>query len=47
LSYTLTEAVRRGRMSLPDLLADIISDYSTRAAILTALGIKPPPEDTE
>lgn len=45
LSYTLTEAVRRGRMSLPDLLADVVSDYSTRAAILTALGIKPPPED--
>lgn len=47
LSYTLTEAVRRGRMSLPDLLADVVSDYSTRAAILTALGIKPPPEDVE
>ena len=47
LSYTLTEAVRRGRMGLPELLADIVSDYSTRAAILTALGIKPPPEEYE
>jgi len=47
LSYTLTEAVRRGRMGLPELLADVVSDYSTRAAILTALGIKPPPEEYE
>lgn len=45
LSYTLTEAVRRGRMSLPDLLAEVVADYSTRAAILTALGIKPPPDE--
>lgn len=43
LSYTLAEAVRRGRMPLPDLLAEIIEDYGTRAQILTALGIKPPP----
>lgn len=47
LSYTLAEAVRRGRMGLPDLLADVVSDYATRAAILTALGIKPPPEEYE
>jgi type VI secretion system protein ImpA len=45
LSYTLAEAVRRGRMSLPDLLADVVSDYGTRAQILTALGIKPPPDE--
>lgn len=44
LSYTLTEAVRRGRMSLPQLLAEVIEDYGTRAQILTALGIKPAPE---
>lgn len=45
LSYTLAEAVRRGRMGLPDLLAEVVSDYATRAQILTALGIKPPPEE--
>jgi len=45
LSYTLAEAVRRGRMPLPDLLAEIIEDYGTRAQILTALGIKPPPQE--
>lgn len=44
LSYTLTEAARRGRMSLPELLAEVIEDYGTRAQILTALGIKPAPD---
>lgn len=43
LSYTLTEAVRRGRMPLPELLAEIIEDYGTRAQIMISLGIKPPP----
>lgn len=47
LSYTLEEAVRRGRMSLPDLLAEIVADYGERARILTALGIRPPPDTME
>ena len=47
LSYTLDEAVRRGRLSLPDLLGEIVIDYTERARILTALGIRPPPEMTE
>ncbi len=47
LSYTLDEAVRRGRLPLPDLLGEIVTDYTERARILTALGIRPPPEMTE
>lgn len=45
LSYTLAEAVRRGRMPLPQLLAELIEDFGTRAQLLTALGIKPPPQE--
>lgn len=41
LSYTLEEAVRRGRMSWPDLMEEVIPDESTRHALLTSLGIKP------
>jgi len=44
LAYTLAEAVRRGRLSLPDLLQEIVPDESTRFAILSSLGIKPPSE---
>ncbi len=44
LSYTLREAARRGRMSWPDLLAEVVPDRDTRRAILSALGIKPPEE---
>ncbi|MDE2197719.1 MAG: type VI secretion system protein TssA [Rhodospirillales bacterium] len=42
LAYTLDEAVRRGRMSWPELMTEIVPDASTRYAILTSLGIKPP-----
>jgi type VI secretion system protein ImpA len=44
LSYTLQEAVRRARMSWPELLAEIVPDMSLRAQILISLGIRPPPE---
>lgn len=44
LSYTLADAVRRARLPLPALLAEIVEDYGTRSQILTALGIRPPPE---
>jgi type VI secretion system protein ImpA len=47
LAYTLDEAVRRGRMTLPELLAEIVPDYATRSTILTSLGIKPPSEYEE
>ncbi len=42
LSYTLEEAARRGRLNWPDLLAEIVEDETTRNAILTGLGIRPP-----
>ncbi len=41
LAYTLDDAVRRGRMSLPDLLAEIVPDRVTREQMLLQLGIKP------
>ena len=47
LSYTLDEAVRRGRMTWPDLLEEIVSDRDSRNAILTSLGIRPPPPPEE
>lgn len=45
LSYTLEDAVRRGRMSLPELLAEVMPDEAGRAALLTTLGIRPPPAE--
>lgn len=41
LAYTLDEAVRRARMSWPDLLAEIVPDANARAQMLLQLGIKP------
>lgn len=42
LAYTLDEAVRRGRMTWPELLAEVVSDASVRGSILSQLGIRPP-----
>jgi type VI secretion system protein ImpA len=47
LSYTLDEAVRRGRMTWPDLLAEIVADTDTRNNILITLGIRPLPPAEE
>ena len=46
LAYTLQEAARRGRMTWPELMEELVPDYTSRAAILSSLGIKPaaPPE---
>jgi type VI secretion system protein ImpA len=41
LAYTLSDAVRRGRMSLPELLAEVVQDETARTSMLTALGIQP------
>jgi type VI secretion system protein ImpA len=46
LSYTLDEAVRRGRMTWPELLAEVVADTDTRNTILNTLGIRPPPPDS-
>jgi type VI secretion system protein ImpA len=43
ISYTLDEAVRRGRLTWPELLAEVVADMNTRNGILTMLGIRPPP----
>lgn len=41
LAYTLADAARRGRMSLPELLAEVLQDDAARSGMLTALGIRP------
>lgn len=41
LAYTLREAVRRGRLTWPELLEEIVPDNDSRAAILSSLGIRP------
>ena len=43
LSYTLEEAVRRGRLTWPELLEEILTDKNTRDGMLVKLGIRPPP----
>jgi type VI secretion system protein ImpA len=40
LAFTLDDAVRRARMPLPDLLAEILPDPNTRKSMLTVLGIR-------
>ncbi|MGH7189408.1 MAG: type VI secretion system protein TssA [Acetobacteraceae bacterium] len=45
LAYTLEEAARRGRLPWPDLLAELVPDATARTAILSSLGIKPPPPE--
>jgi type VI secretion system protein ImpA len=45
LAYTLQEAVRRGRMTWPELLSEIVPDATARSAILSSLGIRPPPSE--
>ena len=46
LAYTLREAVRRGRLTWPELLEEIVPDPTAATAILSSLGIRPlpPPE---
>lgn len=41
LAYTLEEAVRRGRMSLAELLMEVLPDSDTRNGMLARLGIRP------
>ncbi|WP_419729080.1 type VI secretion system protein TssA [Lichenicola sp.] len=41
LAYTLDEAVRRARMSWPELLGELVPDPGARAVILSQLGIRP------
>lgn len=41
LAYTLEEAVRRGRLTWPELLGEVVPDPEARAIILSQLGIRP------
>jgi type VI secretion system protein ImpA len=41
LAYTLEEAVRRGRLTWPELLAEVVPDEKVRSGMLTMLGIRP------
>lgn len=41
LAYTLEEAVRRGRLTWPELLQEVVPDGTVRSTILVALGIRP------
>ena len=45
LAYTLEEVVRRAGLTWPQLLDEIIPDPGTRAAVLSSLGIRPPPTE--
>ena len=47
MAYTLDEAIRRGRMSWPELVAELLPDVAVRNGLLVSLGIRPPPEPTE
>ncbi len=44
VSYALEQAVRWGRMPLPELLEELIPDYSTREQAFKLVGIKMPEE---
>ncbi len=41
MAYTLEDAIRRGRMSWPELLKEVVRDENLRNNILTGLGIQP------
>jgi type VI secretion system protein ImpA len=42
IGYTLDEAVRRGRMAWPDLVAELIADEPSRSALMISIGMKRP-----
>ena len=43
IAYTLDEAIRRGKLTWPELMAEVVADMNTRNSILTMLGIRPTP----
>ncbi len=44
LSFTLEEAVRRARLSWPELLRELMPDLAARAAVMNGAGVKALPE---
>jgi type VI secretion system protein ImpA len=47
VSYALEQAVRWGRMPLPELLTELISDSGVRDDLFRRMGIAPPQESSE
>jgi len=45
VSYALEQAVSWGRMSLPDLLKELIADETARSDVFKRVGIQPPEEE--
>jgi type VI secretion system protein ImpA len=45
VSYALEQAVRWGRMSLPELLTELIPEDSSREFFFRQVGIRPPPPE--
>jgi type VI secretion system protein ImpA len=41
LAYTLDDAIRRARLTWPELLQEVVPDANVRQAILNSLGIRP------
>jgi len=44
LAYTLDDAIRRAKLTWPELLEEVVPDPGVRVAMLTSLGIRPPSE---
>jgi type VI secretion system protein ImpA len=47
IGFTLDEAVRRARLSWPELVAELVSDETARQSLLTSAGIKSPPAEPQ
>ncbi|HEY1283981.1 MAG TPA: hypothetical protein VGE96_05820, partial [Steroidobacteraceae bacterium] len=41
IAFTLDDVIRRARMTLPELLTELLPDANARRAFLTSAGIKP------
>jgi type VI secretion system protein ImpA len=44
IAYTLDDAIRRAKLTWPELLEEVVPDATVRLAILTSLGIRPASE---
>ena len=42
IAFTLDDVIRRARMTLPELLAELLPDETARRTFLTSAGIRPP-----
>jgi type VI secretion system protein ImpA len=45
IAFTLDDVVRRARLTLPELLAELLPDATARRTFLTSAGIRPPEGD--